>query len=209
MKKTGFLMLALFLALFIMNYNVGEISADPATGMAKEFSATQVSTGGGRTMTSKMYAKSGKFRYDLSGGQGMYTITRLDLNKVWAVMPVNKSYIEMTVRKGQESRPAEKIEGEVNRKVVGNETIDGHPTTKYEITAKVNNRTIKTYQWWAQDINFPIKSAAIDGSWTITYKDIKIGSQPDNLFELPAGYTKMVMPAMPNAPGMPGKQGAK
>mgnify|MGYP001594689202 CR=1 FL=1 len=83
---------------------------------------------------------------------------------------------------------------------MGSETIDGHPSTKYEVTAKVDDKTMTTYQWLATDINFPVKTAAVDGSWTVEYKDIMLGSQPDSLFELPAGYQKMSMPTMP--PGM-------
>jgi hypothetical protein len=48
----------------------------------------------------------------------------------------------------------------------------------------------------ATDINFPIKMAAIDGSWSIEYKNIKTLAA-DNLFDLPAGYKKMSIPAMP------------
>jgi hypothetical protein len=210
MKRTRVLMLALLVVLFIAGYSISEVTAAPKTGMALEFSATMVSTGSGHTATSKMYAKSGKYRSELGGSSGMYTIVRPDLNKVWTVMAVNKSYMEMTIKKDQESKlPSEKVKGEVSRKVVGTETIDGHPTTKYEVTTKMDDKTMTSYQWWAKDINFPIKSAAVDGSWTVTYKDIKIGNQPDSLFELPAGYTKMTMPAMPNMPGNPGKQGKK
>jgi hypothetical protein len=185
-------------------------TAAPMTGMATEFSATMVSSGGGHITTSKMYAKSGKFRSESGEASGMYTIVRPDLNKIWMIMTANKSYMEMTPKKDQESRlPAEKVKGEISRKVVGSETIDGHPTTKYEITAKMDNQTTAIYQWWAKDINFPIKSAAVDGSWTVIYKNIKVGGQPDSLFELPSGYTKMSMPAMPNMPGMSSKQGKK
>jgi hypothetical protein len=65
----------------------------------------------------------------------------------------------------------------------------------------VDDKTINTYQWMATDINFPVKTAAVDGSWSMEYKDIKLGSQPDSLFELPAGYQKMSIPSMPPGVG--------
>jgi hypothetical protein len=91
----------------------------------------------------------------------------------------------------------ERVKGEVSRKKIGSETIDGHPATKYEVTAKTDDKTVQINQWWATDINFPIKTAAVDGSWSVEYRDIQIGSQPDSLFEIPSGYTKMTIPGMP------------
>jgi hypothetical protein len=55
----------------------------------------------------------------------------------------------------------------------------------------------------ATDIKFPVKMAAVDGSWTMEYKNINMGTQPDSLFELPSGYKKMTMPSMPGMPKMP------
>ena len=96
------------------------------------------------------------------------------------------------------------MRGEVSRKLIGAETIDGHPTQKYEVTYTEAGKTEKMYQWMATDIKFPIKMAAVDGTWTMEYKNIKMGSQPARLFELPSDYKKMVTPSMP---GMPSTQG--
>ena len=59
------------------------------------------------------------------------------------------------------------------------------------------------YQWIATDINFPVKTASVDGSWTTEYKNIKMGGQPDDLFEVPDGYQKSTMPNMPKGMAMP------
>jgi hypothetical protein len=91
----------------------------------------------------------------------------------------------------------DKVKGEVSRKEVGSDTVNGHPATKYEVTAKVDDKVMQIYQWWATDINFPVKTAAIDGSWSMEYRDVKIGSQSDSLFEVPAGYKKMSLPRIP------------
>jgi hypothetical protein len=152
--------------------------------------------------------KAGKFRMENERAGGTYSIVRQDLNKVWTVMPASKSYLELSQAKDRAAEvPGEKMKGEVSRKAIGSETIAGHPTTKYEVTAKMGDKTMTSHQWWATDIRFPIKTAAVDGSWSVTYSDIKIGGQPDSLFELPAGYRKMSMPSMPgNTQGMlPGK----
>jgi hypothetical protein len=88
----------------------------------------------------------------------------------------------------------EKFEGEIERKHIANETIDGHPTKKYLITYKSGNNKEQVYQWLATDINFPVKTASVDGSWVQEFKNINMGSQPDSLFEVPSGYQKIQMP---------------
>ncbi len=48
----------------------------------------------------------------------------------------------------------------------------------------------------ATDIDFPIKSDDPNNEWVQEYKNIKVGPQPDKLFEVPKGYSKMEMPTM-------------
>ena len=86
---------------------------------------------------------------------------------------------------------------------MGSETIDKHPAKKYEVTYTESGKKTRMYQWMATDINFPVKMAAVDGSWSVEYRNIKMGSQPDSLFEVPAGYSKMDMPDMSSMPQMP------
>ena len=102
------------------------------------------------------------------------------------------------------------VEGEVSRRLIGTETVNGHPAKKYEVTYTDAGRPEKTermYQWIASDINFPVKVAAVDGSWVVDYKNIKISAQADSLFEVPSDYQKVAMPgfgAMPSLGSAPG-----
>ena len=162
---------------------------------AMEFSADMITKSAGKSFTGKVYMKDKKMRTDAPGQPG-YSIVRQDKNVVWFVMPDSKSYMEMAYDPAQEQVPAEKVQGEVSRKLVGKETIDGHPTEKYLVTAKHKGKTNDMYQWIATDLKLPIKTVAVDGSYSMEYKNIKM-SAPDNLFELPAGYQKVTMPAMP------------
>ena len=178
---------------------------------AIEFSADMVSTTHGQTTTSKVFAKDQKFRMEPKG-QPTYSIVRGDKQVVWMVMPDQKSYMEMKTNPGQQLKVEEKVQGEVSRKLIGAETVDGHPTQKYEVTYAERGKTDKLYQWMATDIKFPVKMAAVDGSWTMEYKNIKMGTQPASLFELPSGYNKMAVPSMPGAPKVPkapGKTGSE
>lgn len=165
----------------------------------REFSALIVTTSARMTQSMKMYVKEKKFRMEPQG-QPRYNILREDKQVMWMVMVDEKKYMEMPMKpfKPHEKPQIEKkIGGEISRVEVGSEVINGHPTKKYEVTYKSGDRTDKMYQWLATDLNFSIKTAAIDGSWSTEFKEIKTGSQPDSLFEPPAGYQKVTMPSFP------------
>jgi hypothetical protein len=166
---------------------------------AAEFSADVVTTAQGHTMTSKMFVKGNKSRMEAQGQPG-YTIVRGDKETVWLVNPGQKSYMEMKSDPGRKPKVDEKVQGEISRKLIGSETIDTHPAQKYEVTYTARGKTTKMYQWMATDIKFPVKMAAVDGSWMTEYKNIKMGGQADDLFEVPGGYKKGEMPTMPGMP---------
>lgn len=163
---------------------------------AIELSADLITKGrGDKAVTSKIYIKDTKYRMEMPG-QHQYTIMRQDKNVTWVVMVDQKSYMEMPFDPKQKQKIYAKQEGEVSRKALGTETIDGHPTQKSEVTVTDGGKTEKFYEWMASDINFPIKRAAIDGSWSEEYKNIQ-KSVSDSVFELPSGYNKMSLPTMP------------
>lgn len=161
---------------------------------ALDFSAETVMTHGGNKTTGKIFFSTDRFRMDMTSPQKMSTITRTDKKVVWNIMHKEKMYMEMPF--DPKGRPAvtEKMEGEVERKQVGAETVDGHAAKKFLITYKIDNKKNEIYQWLATDINFPVKSAAVDGSWIQEYRNIRMGAQPESLFEVPSGYKKMQMP---------------
>jgi hypothetical protein len=187
------------------------VSCLTSGAFAIEFSADMVSSAHGQTTTSKVFAKDQKFRMEPKN-QPMYSIVRGDKRVVWMVMPDQKSYMEMQAKRSQQLKVEEKVQGEVSRKLIGSEKIDGHPAQKYEVTYAEGGKTEKMYQWMATDIKFPVKMAAVDGNWTIEYRNIKMGTQPASLFEVPLGYNKMALPSMPGAsktPKPPGKVGSE
>jgi hypothetical protein len=156
---------AVLLFVFLLSGNV----------LAIEFSADTVSTYKGEHETKgKMYFKPDKYRMDMKTHGDMIMITRVDKKVIWNIMPDQKMYMEIPFNLKNKPRVEEKFEGEIERKEVGSEVIDGHPTKKYLVTYKSGNETHQVYQWLATDIN--------------------IGSQPDSLFEVPAGYQKVQMP---------------
>jgi len=167
-----------------------------AHALAADLSSDVVTTANGQKHTSRIYMQGAKVRME-SAQQPGYSIVRPDREVVWTVMPEQKSYMEMRLDPSRQPRTSEKVQGEVTRKLLGSETVDGHPAQKYEVTYKDRETSKTMYQWMATDINFPVKMASADGSWTVEYRNIKMGAQPDSLFEVPAGFQKVSM-TLPN-----------
>jgi len=81
---------------------------------------------------------------------------------------------------------------------VGNETVNGRSTVKYEGT---NAKGETGYVWIDPKLRFPVKWQGKNNE-SGELRNIQEGSQPASLFEIPAGYKKFEMPSMPNMGGM-------
>ncbi|NTU42115.1 MAG: DUF4412 domain-containing protein [Nitrospirales bacterium] len=178
------------------------ILALSSSALALELSADSVMTSGSQEKKGKIYFKGDMIRIEQKD-PAMVIITRVDKKVVWNLMPKDKVYMEMPFPEQRKPFSDEKFDGETDRKLVGSETIQGHPTKKYLISYTTGSKSGQVYLWWATDIKFPIKTAAKDGSWASEYKNIKTGPQPSSLFEVPAGFQKIQMPANPNTGAVP------
>jgi hypothetical protein len=74
---------------------------------------------------------------------------------------------------------------------VGNETVNGRSTIKYEGT---NAKGEPGAAWFDSKLRFPVKWDGKNGSGEM--QNIQEGPQPASLFEIPAGYSKMDMGGM-------------
>jgi hypothetical protein len=162
---------------------------------AADFSADMVSMGGGGTQRGKIFMSQDKIRMELPEA---VTITRLDKKLIWILMPKDKMYMQQPLQPGNPVPSGEKMKGEIERKLLGKEMLDGRMTDKYQVTYQDGRLKQTVLQWLAPGIAIPVKTAAVDNSWSMEYKNIKIGRQPDALFELPADYQNMSvqMPSM-------------
>ena len=75
---------------------------------------------------------------------------------------------------------------------VGNETVNGRSTVKYEGT---NSKGETGAVWLDPKLRFPVKWLDKNGG-AGELRNIQEGSQPSSLFEIPAGYKKFEMPNM-------------
>jgi len=164
-----------------------------AVAAAQSFSADIVMKSGNDVTTGKVFVAPQKMRMEM---EGMITITRMDLKLIWMIMPEEKMYMEMAIKPGQHIPSSDKMEGEVERVLVGSHTIDGKAASKYRITVNTNGQKESFYQWIASDSGFPVKMAALDNSWSHEYRNLVMAEPAASLFELPGGYTKMSMPGM-------------
>jgi len=158
------------------------------TASAQDFSADMVSTTKEGVFTGKIYVAKEKTRMEMPQA---ITITRVDKSVVWILMPEQKMYMEQPLKPENIAASTDKMPGEIERKHLGTETVDGKKTKKYRIVYTAGNKRETIFQWVDTDSGFPIKTAAEDGSWIMEYKNLKTGKQPDTLFEIPAGYQKM------------------
>lgn len=169
-----------------------------AAAVAMEFSADVITKVKGQTMVSKIIMANDKYRTENKiAGQTSISIVRMDKKKVWMLMPAQKMYIESSYADVKQAGMgmSQKNPGEITRKKIGRETVNGVPCDKYEITYKGPNGAETMYQWISKD-NWPMRSAAKNGAWSTEYKNFKKGPQPAKVFELPAGYKKMAIPGM-------------
>lgn len=169
------------------------IMCNVAQVLAQGFSADMISTANGQTMTAKIYASEYKSRVETADS---IIISRPDKKVAWILMPSQKQYMEQEFDPSKMAASARDVAGEIERVNMGKETVGGVAADKYKVTYDFNGVTNSLYQWIDPSKDLPVKSAAVDGSWTVEYKNIRVGSQPDSLFELPDGYSKFSMPDM-------------
>ena len=168
-----------------------------AAAYAVDFSADMIMSSRQSSMTAKLYVSDQKSRMEMPG---TITISRIDKKVMWMLMPEQRMYMEHPLDMHTAMSTQEKVDGEIERKAEGKETVNGMSTTKYRVTIETGGRREMVFQW-IDDVNhFPVKTAAIDGSWWSEFKNIKATPQDPALFEIPSGYNKMSF----NMPDMSG-----
>jgi uncharacterized protein DUF4412 len=159
-----------------------------------DFSAEMISKMGKMTQKSKVYTTDGKWRMESTvQGRRSISIIRPDKKMVWLLMPAQKMYMAQKYSDKDLESTQTSFPGELKREKIKSEKVNGVKATKYLIVYDGGNGKTKVYQWMSAD-HFPVKTAALDGSWWTEYRNFKPGKQAAKLFELPAGYKKFEMP---------------
>ena len=139
-------------------------------------------------------------------GMSMTNIVREDLGVMWITNPMMGGCLEQTIEGANElaQMGGNMIDSDnVDYKAIGSEEIDGLQTTKYQVTDTEDDTQHEAIFWVTEDNILvrmeiePDKSVS-DESFTMRLTDLKLGPQPDDLFESPGNCQKM--PAMPGLP---------
>ncbi|MFA5339773.1 MAG: hypothetical protein WC317_06490 [Candidatus Omnitrophota bacterium] len=168
-----------------------------APSFAVDFSADVVTTQAGKTFSAKVFVSGEMSRMEAPES---ISISRVDKKVVWILIPGQKVYMEQAFDAKKLMAAPDKVEGELERTPLGKDTVDGKTADKYKVTYEIEGIKNEMFQWVESGSNLPLKSAALDGSWSVEYRNIKTGPQPDSLFEVPSDYKKfsMEMPDMGN-----------
>lgn len=91
-------------------------------------------------------------------------------------------------------------------KFLGNEEIDGRAVEKWEMVVTAPNRPeTRTFQWYDPELELAIKQE-FPGGAVNELRNVQVGEQPDDLFVVPEGYTRMAPPRpRGEAPAYPGR----
>ena len=157
-------------------------------GYAQDFSADMVSSSAGGSFTGKIYVSGEKSRMEMPEA---ITISRIDRKVAWVLIPSEKMYMEQPLNPRSAASTSEKMDGEIERKAEGKEVVNGRNTTKYRVAYQAEGKREEVFQWIDESAHMPVKTAAIDGSWSSEFKNIHAGPQDPGIFEIPAGYRPM------------------
>ena len=165
-----------------------------ALAQTQEFSADQILLGPGGEQQTRLYCKADRWRVDATQqGKKMIQIFRLDRKVAWMVIPEDKIYIESPL--SADAPPwGETVPGEIERKALGEEAVDDHPALKYQVKTSDGEFAHEILVWISKELQVPVKTTSLDGRWGSTLKNIQIGPQPDDLFEVPAGFKQISPP---------------
>lgn len=192
------------------------VALSATLALAQDFSADVVNEKSDNSGLKKIYATKDKIRFEVQGrnaamgpsalifdrAQMKYTVIIAErhmymdappmmvkpvIEKFWRVEDVNDACPAW--KKAAEDAGTYKNWGNCTK--VGNETLNGRSTVKYE---GVSNKGEKGYVWVDAKLHCVVKTDSLNGG--IELRNIQEGAQPAGLFEVPAGYTKFDMGAM-------------
>ena len=164
------------------------------------YSADQlITTREGTTVNSKLYCDHGRVRTEMtSQGMNIVAIILPDQQKAYTIMESQKMVMVMPYDPAKYKKymiGTSSFDGKIE--AAGTETVDGVPCNKYKVTTDD-----KVYDLWTNTATKqPVKMAAEDGAFVLTWKNYVAGPQDPSLFQVPAGYTMVNMPSMPGGGG--------
>jgi hypothetical protein len=180
-----------------------------AAGASAEFSADMNARMAGMTTSSKIYYKN----FDTSRTEAMGVIEISRDGKSYQLFEQTKKYVLMHEEELEQQNPlavADSFDEFVDQnefKKVGSEKLSGYKCDVYEGSIDIEGQPpVAMKMWYSSKLEYPVKTETqLPGGMGMavsTLENIKVGKQPDDLFEIPAGYTQAA--SMQEAMGMGG-----
>jgi len=156
---------------------------------AVEFAAEQVTIYGGHTHRGNLYYREDMWRIEHNDPNSVeVTIVRKDKGLIWLLMSRTKQFATLPFDAAKGVTLERAMAHEIRRETIGTEVLEGHPTTVFLITVQEDRESFMYYQWWAEDLQLPLRIARKDGAWVVEYKRVKLRTLSPRLFDLPLNY---------------------
>ena len=154
---------------------------------ALDFSAERIVKSGQSVVTAHVNAKDDRWRFEYAHPQQGATImiVRIDKQHSWLILSKRRQYLEIPIAADHLLTVTERMDGEVSRELVGDETLSGHPTELFEVTVSEDGETRQFYRWVTKAQRFPLKTVSKQGKWSEEFRRPIFTEQSLFLFELP------------------------
>ena len=162
-------------------------SGTAQTAAALDFSAERIVRNGESVVTAHVNAKDDRWRFEFSQPQrgASVIIVRVDRGTAWLIFSRRRQYVEESITSDHRLAMSEKMEGEILREFIGDETLNGYPTELFEVTVAGNGQTRQYYRWVTKTRRFPLKTVSKQGKWSEEFRRLVFTEQSPLLFELP------------------------
>jgi hypothetical protein len=177
--------LCLLLGLFLL----------PVPAWGANFSAQMIVKDGDKIIPGRIFVQDGKMRQEFNDESGQtITIVRPDQKLVWVIIPRERAYIELPLRPRLPGQFIQMPPNAVQKRPLGKETVNGYVADKYQIAVQSGGELEFQTFWVAPQLGMPLKVVCNQRKFSIEYRSIREGKQPDRLFALPPGYQKLASP---------------
>lgn len=184
MEPRGLPLSICLLLIWLLSIATGSVP-EPATAL--DFSAERIVKNGVSVVTAHVNAKGDRWRFEYTQPQqgASIMIVRMDKQHSWLILSKRRQYLEIPIAADHLLMMTEKMDGEVSRELVGDETLNGHPTELFEVTVAEQGETRQYYRWVTKAERFPLKTVSKQGKWSEEFRRVIFTEQSPFLFELP------------------------
>ncbi|SLM47285.1 conserved exported protein of unknown function [Nitrospira japonica] len=177
------------LIMLVLAMIASPIASRPTPVCAIEFVADQTIRAEGRVHRSSLYYRDDMWRIEHNDpGSVDITIVRKDKGLIWLLIGRMRQFATLPFDDSTDVMLDRTLVNESGRELIGTEILDGHPTAVYQVSVQNGEQVLVYYQWWADDIQLPLRLARQDGAWVVQYKNVRLRPVSSSFFELPLNY---------------------